>query len=522
MSKRIKIRPLEGEINQVTKTKLSKLLFDKIKLNFVRIVEAGDTFVVVCLNEDNVDLLISAKTITTLKQEKFDVIMPPHLRARKCIVVRGIDSDISDWTTEQIKEDLNNRNVWASVEEVYKMRNIKHMLKIRFTDISMARKACDQGLALYHTRIPPHQTEMEEFVQITPCWVCYKYNHTSKDCPLPELTFCSECADIGHTYRQCTSSEKKCLNCDGPHRTLAAICPIRKEIIKNKREEKKKKKEEFEQNNKTFCAVTKMTSELPKVIQSQKIPQTILQVSDKLSTQIIVIIAEAHFYNLAHPGSFSRRVNQLLQLNNLPTVKLPEDAPSSSIFNIINNAPEYAAPAQTEVVESSDSEISIETDSDSQAMVEKSEEIRTAKTAKRATTQLMQSEADESAKYKLPTKKALPIQTGKKDQPPKSGTVILEKIGLNFYTYEHSGISESVQPKKLYQFVQEGKVKFTYTDERVNEWDVIRYVKEGIITTKMSRIQTVDKQVFKKIRTGLVRGTPPEAVGKQKHRLLSS
>lgn len=518
MSKRIKIRPLVGEINQQTKLRLSKLLFDKIKLKFVKIVEAGDSFVVVCLNEDSVDLLISTKTIITLRNENFDIVMPPHLRARKCIVVRGIDSDIHEWTTEQIKDDLNNRNEWASVEEVYKMKNIKHMLKIRFTEISMARKACDQGLALYHTRIPSYQIEMEEFVQITPCWICYKYDHSSKECNLPELTFCSECADIGHTYKQCNSTEKKCLNCDGPHRTLAAVCPIRKEIIKNKREEKKKKKAEFEQNNKTYCAVTRMTSELPKVIQSQKTPQTILQVSDRLSTQIIVIIAEAHFYNLAHPGSFGRRVNQLLQLNNLPTVKLPEDAPSSSIFNIINTAPEYAAPSQEEVVESSESNTSIDIDSGPHATMELPERTHT---ARKSTTQSTHQKATEdSEKYKLPTKKAHPIQTGKKE-PSKSG-VILEKIGLKFHTYEQSGIPETLPPNKLYQSVQEGKVKFTYTDERINEWEIIRFIKEGIITTKMSKIQPVEKQIYKKIRSGLVRGTPPEAVGKQKHRLLSS
>lgn len=279
-TKRVKIRPLSGGgVNMDNKMKLSKTLHEQ-KLKFTRIVEAGDSFAVVCLDEDNVEKLMDTTTIQTLRNQSYDVILPPQLRVRKCIIMRGLDSELNKWSEDRLKEDMESKDDWAQIEEVYRMKNILHMIKVRFTEISMAKKACELGVALHRTIVAPHQIELEEFIPITPCWVCYKYDHLTKDCQLKDVSLCSECANIGHTYKQCTSDIKKCLNCDGDHRTLASVCPIRKEILKNKREEKKKKKTEFENNNRTYCAVAKMSEELPRVIQQQRTPQTVLQVSD--------------------------------------------------------------------------------------------------------------------------------------------------------------------------------------------------------------------------------------------------
>lgn len=183
-------------------------------------MEAGDCYVVVCLNEDNVDHLISSNSINVLRSNNFEVVLPPHLRARKCIVIRGIDKDIQKWTEEEMKLDLEARNEWAQIEAVYKMRNIPHMAKIRFQEIAMAKKACDEGLAFHQTHLATHQIEMEEFIPLTPCWNCYQYSHSTPDCPRKDVRHCSECASLGHTFRDCTNKDNPhCLNCDGNHRT---------------------------------------------------------------------------------------------------------------------------------------------------------------------------------------------------------------------------------------------------------------------------------------------------------------
>jgi len=40
---------------------------------------------------------------------------------------------------------------------------------------------------------------------------------------------------VGHTYKNCTGTRKKCINCSGLHNTLAMSCPERKKIVNSKR-----------------------------------------------------------------------------------------------------------------------------------------------------------------------------------------------------------------------------------------------------------------------------------------------
>lgn len=68
---------------------------------------------------------------------------------------------------------------------------------------------------------------------------CYPIEeHTTNKCPKPkEYKICSECGDRNHTWKDCHSSEKKLVNCDGNHRTIANKCPKRREI-ENRRKKK--------------------------------------------------------------------------------------------------------------------------------------------------------------------------------------------------------------------------------------------------------------------------------------------
>lgn len=539
-SKRVKIRPLAGGINPDTREQLSKILFEKLKVKYARIVEAGDCFAVVCLDESNVDLLISTSSITTLRQHRFDIVLPPHLRARKCIVVRWLDSDLHKWTVDQLREDLEARNGWAKIDEVYKMGNIDHMIKIRFTEIAMAKKACDEGLAIHRTHIARHQIEPEEFIPITPCWSCYKYDHSVNDCPTKNIIFCSECSAIGHTYKNCTSTTKKCLNCEGDHRTLASICPIRKEILKQKRNEKKQKQVTFERDNRTYCAVTKLSTELPRQIQSQKPPETILQVSDKLSLQVLVIIAEAHVYNMVKPGTFARRVNHLLELNGLPKVILPDDAPSNDIFNVINRLPEYAATPDEEMEEQEELEeideepaaaaaaptTRVSATTTSTTTTTKTTERETVPTqSSQAQTQRHQQQQQQAQPTAVRPKEQRSMQQKRVTQQPKKMDQAQGKqqqssvdIGLQFYSNE-KGILD-MTPDQLYRAIREGRVKFTYTESRISESDILRYIKDGTLTTDRNKIRTVDVSVYKKIRTGLAR-SPSDTAQKQKQKFSS-
>lgn len=69
----------------------------------------------------------------------------------------------------------------------------------------MVEKAKQQGILAYNLAISPDQIEQEEYIQITTCYKCYEMDdHLTHECPHSKLTTCSECGELGHTFRNCT------------------------------------------------------------------------------------------------------------------------------------------------------------------------------------------------------------------------------------------------------------------------------------------------------------------------------
>ena len=92
------------------------------------------------------------------------------------------------------------------------------------------------------------------------CFNCYKFEeHTTKNCPVKTIQ-CFECGQGGHKWTECKSEVKKCLNCEGAHRTLVMACPIKKEKIKEKKE--RKEQEEREKIAKPYNGVIKKTEDM--------------------------------------------------------------------------------------------------------------------------------------------------------------------------------------------------------------------------------------------------------------------
>ena len=82
-------------------------------------------------------------------------------------------------------------------------------------------------------RFEGEDLEIEKFVNVRICMRCYSFAHVTKKCHKDRsYTVCSECSEGGHRFKECQNSTKKCLNCHGPHKTLALKCPERKKKIK--------------------------------------------------------------------------------------------------------------------------------------------------------------------------------------------------------------------------------------------------------------------------------------------------
>ena len=101
-------------------------------------------------------------------------------------------------------------------------------------------------------------------------------------------------------------------------------CPMRKDIIKKKREERADK----ERAEKPWAEVVKKTTEAS----ARKEEAVTQQLVGEMGLRALVMLMDAHVHNFIEPGSFNTRINQSLALNNITNLKLPDTPDSSKLI----------------------------------------------------------------------------------------------------------------------------------------------------------------------------------------------
>ena len=240
---------------------------------------------------------------------------------------------------ETIADQVEEKQDWAKVHSVFKFPNNngkRNNIKIEFDSISMADKAVRHGILLFGISIAPYQIDKERYTKINYCMKCYaiKY-HSTRQCPKPiRYKACSECSSNSHTWTWCNNEEKKCLNCEGAHRTLAYKCPKRKEAVKQKEEQEKGKR------NATYSqAAASASTSTPNHL---TMPNNI--VSNNQTSKMFLCLIHAHTMNAAQSGCFQQTLLDLLNLNKLPSVVLPNNPPSKEILKQLNPMPSTTPP----------------------------------------------------------------------------------------------------------------------------------------------------------------------------------
>ncbi|MPC38830.1 hypothetical protein E2C01_032346 [Portunus trituberculatus] len=206
-----------------------------------KLIPVNDGFVVITSTDEDQDKIFLIQIAKSLEEHKLYPQLPPELRAKRSIIIFNVDPYIYNNTEEEITEELKQQNPWISnINNVFKFPNSK-TIKSTFDQAALALKASDQGLRLFHMSIPKHKIQQEKFYEIQTCFRCYVIeDHYTNKCPQNKhFKICSECAGTDHTWRECNSTMKKCIRCDGEHKTLSMKCPIRKAAIKEKREKEK-------------------------------------------------------------------------------------------------------------------------------------------------------------------------------------------------------------------------------------------------------------------------------------------
>ncbi|XP_069938176.1 uncharacterized protein [Cherax quadricarinatus] len=343
---RVKIKPASGVINDSTKLLLAAAMRTCLHLKFTAIHSLKDSFIVVCTDDNEAAKLMDDTAMNTLRDRQFIISPSPSLLAKRSVFVKQLDKIITSIPTDELKTSIEDQNTWASVDTITRIPNASSMIKITFSNIDMATQALANGLAISYYHIHPRHIEPERFAHVSPCWNCYSYQHSTKDCPIKDKKFCSTCGKEGHNFKACTTTNATptCLNCKGTHHTLAAKCPLRKEVMSKKIKEETKKNSP---KSPTYTAISKLQSDTTRILQatqqSSLSSNSLSALPDAAPSKVLYCMMYAHLANAANPGTFNTTINELFRLNNMPSFNFPDSPTSQDFLKIIPNIANFTS-----------------------------------------------------------------------------------------------------------------------------------------------------------------------------------
>lgn len=447
-----------------------------------RIIQANDGFVILTQNEDEMDKIFNNIIDKELQKKNFTPIMPPQLKANRSILIFRVENHIFMHEEKEIKEEIIRRNEWADeVSQVFKFPN-SNTLKITFNEAAKATKAQEQGIKMFAMRIASYNIEQDSFHNLITCMRCYQIeDHITKNCP-KETTYkiCSCCSSNTHTWQECNSEKKTCINCQGDHVTVAMQCPRRKEALNRKRKEAKEAK------TITYSSITK---------QGTQPHTTPIQTTDFYNTQAKTYscMLFALFLDSANPGTFQEELDNMFEKNNLPKIKITKNPPSNTILGLQNkeNEEEKEKDKNENAIEQATTSITKTKEEKKIAEKERSKATKT-KTSKTST------------KEKEETEEELDSST---ETMPDLEQVPAEALGLQLVTKKSSGWPTNLTIQEIIKGIENNTYKWTYTNKEIPEEIMYKMLKNNEIILK-NCWGHVDDSSFKKMVNGRIVNTP--------------
>lgn len=197
---------------------------------------------------------------------------------------------------------------------------------------------------------------------------------------------------------------------------------------------------------------------------------------------MLVITIHAHLANMAHPGTFGSTVRELLKINKLPDVILPDDAPSYEIFGTINGLQPTDIPAvktqhgRQRRVDSDLEEIDVETETDVDIVDDVCEASGTSQMD-------MTSQLDIISQFEQ-SSQMITVDMDQKEPI---------RLGIRFITSEEDNVPDSLAPPDLLRAIDRARVKYIYRGTHVSEDIILKLIREGEINTLKNSIKKVEK-----------------------------
>ena len=305
------------------------------------------------VDERILDRFLSSENRQVFAGQQFLINDPPERNALRSVIIRNIDRHVDDYTREQIIENIHrdNSDNGIVVELMMIIPGTTGMMKLRFANQNMVYKVLAYGIKVLNQYIPPNSIEREVYIRLTPCYICYGYDHHTRDCRAGNITVCNKCSARNHKSDKCRSNYLKCLNCEGEHHTFANQCPVRKSKIKELSQAERKKRRDRSKSHMRSQSHQhpKPRSDAnapyhPNLLQDQTTagaqqhadtinPTLGLDIaSQPLMTTILSCILHASVQNALHPGCYQSTMDEVFDLNNIPRVKFPNSVSTTAIL----------------------------------------------------------------------------------------------------------------------------------------------------------------------------------------------
>jgi len=329
---------------------LAKALFEA-NVRVLRYYQIHEGYLALIDDDDHAQRIFSSTTVDMLKNLGFTPVLPPDMKAKLTLVFKRLDRHVVNEPESAIADEIMAAAPDSHVENVFVLKS-SYLLKVRFSEHQAAKNIKEKGIYLFNLFVAPWQIEFERFTPLRQCMNCYGYGHIKSQCKETKSTRCSECGSSTHSYRDCRSNVKKCLNCGGDHRTFANSCPVRKEAMKASQQKEKEKEKEKEARplkvvaqkaaQETVHATTNAWKPLINQVRQDIKTKTTniepaihLALPNDLSKEIMIVLLHAHMQNLIAPEKgFRHHAKEALARNNLPELDLGE-ADSWGILKVI-------------------------------------------------------------------------------------------------------------------------------------------------------------------------------------------
>ena len=326
---RVKLKVRENASKPPKETVTSEL-YNNLNVPLVRLFEQKDSYIAVMRNADEADKLMSDAAEKFLSKINLVTVDHPKIKACRTLVFKQVDPYIGQRTAEEIKQEILDKQDWIGIRQVIKIKDFTHIFKVEFQDSKISERVRREGLLLFNMAIGSTQIEPEIYVDVVMCMKCYAIeSHNTNKCPTPNKVICSECAVEGHTFKQCQSKQKTCINCGGAHRATSMACMERKNVVKMKQRNAKMHDKSYanvlSSDNYNYSRVGYATS-----------PNLNL-IDPTMCTKIMTCLIHAHMVNLGNPGTFNEELKEIFHRNNIPQLEFPSNPPSHKIMGIMTN-----------------------------------------------------------------------------------------------------------------------------------------------------------------------------------------